>query len=107
MKEVIISILLIHGVIHLIGFAKAFHVDGIDQFEEDISKVFGLGWLLTCLLLISSAILLLINNPTWIDMSLLGITFSQILIMRYWIDAKTGMIINLILLVAIVINFNT
>ena len=28
------------------------------------------------------------------------------LIIRYWIDAKTGMLVNLMLLVAILINFN-
>lgn len=107
MREIIITILLIHGIIHLVGFAKAFHVDGIDQFDEEISKLFGIAWLLTSLILVSSAILLLVNNSFWVTFSIIGIVLSQILIIRYWIDAKTGMLVNLILLVAMLINFNT
>lgn len=104
-KEIIVGISLIHGIIHLIGFAKAFHVDGIDQFDEDISKIYGFGWLLACGLFIVSAILLLLENWTWVIGAIGAVIISQSLIHRYWLDAKTGSIINLILIAAILIYF--
>lgn len=63
----------------------------------------GLIWLGASLMLISAAILYVIDHPHWWLFAFSGIVISQILIVIFWTDAKFGSIPNaLILLVAIV-----
>lgn len=57
MKIVFVIILFIHGLIHFMGFAKAFHFGNLAQFTKDIPKPMGLLWLLTGLLFIVSALI--------------------------------------------------
>jgi hypothetical protein len=44
------GIVFIHGVIPLMGFAKAFGFSRMDQLTKDISKPMGLVWLLAAIL---------------------------------------------------------
>lgn len=98
--------MIIHGIIHLIGFAKAYGVGGIDQFSENIPKTLGLLWLTTSIMFIASAVLILLNTWWWLPLTLFSVTVSQILILRFWLDAKTGTIVNILLVVAILIHYN-
>jgi hypothetical protein len=54
---IVFAFLLLHGIIHLLGFAKAYHFGNVNQLTIDISKPVGLLWLLTSILFILSAIL--------------------------------------------------
>ena len=105
-KEFIIILLIIHGAIHLLGFAKGFGVKELDQFENMISKPYGLLWLLCAILFIASALLLLIGISFWIIVAIGAVLLSQALIIRFWLDAKTGAVINAILIIAIIVYFN-
>jgi ssRNA-specific RNase YbeY (16S rRNA maturation enzyme) len=49
-KAVFISIIIIHGLIHLMGFAKSFGLLRITELSQDISKPLGLLWLLSAIL---------------------------------------------------------
>lgn len=46
----LLAVILFHGLIHLIGFAKAFHYAKIDPLTQDISNPMGILWLVTALL---------------------------------------------------------
>ena len=105
-KEVIIVLLLVHGIIHLVGFAKGFGVSEIDQFSAQVTRKFGTLWLAASILLLISATFFLLGNSFWIPLVILSLCLSQILIVKYWFDAKTGTIINAFLAIAIVIYFN-
>lgn len=50
MKYVFAFIVLVHGLIHLMGFSKAFGVGQITSLTRDISKQTGAIWLLAALL---------------------------------------------------------
>ncbi|MFM8759400.1 MAG: hypothetical protein ACKODS_07640, partial [Methylophilaceae bacterium] len=52
------SIIAVHGLIHLIGFAEAFRLMPTAQFTKNISKPVGVAWLLACVLFLAGGVLL-------------------------------------------------
>ncbi len=104
MRILIFLLILVHGLIHLIGFAKAFQLAGLNQITIPVSRLSGLVWLLTALFLILAAALYLFQVKTWWIPGVLGVLLSVILVLNYWTDSKWGMIPNLILLVVLFVN---
>lgn len=96
--DIVIALLLtIHGIIHLLGFLKAFHIAEIEELREPISKSSGIIWLFTFLVFLFTAILFLIEIRLWLGTGFLGILLSQALILMTWKDAKFGSIPNFFL----------
>ncbi len=58
-------IVIVHGLIHLMGFIKAFKLAEINQLTQNISKPTGLLWLLSALLFITLLIVFLLNKDWW------------------------------------------
>lgn len=100
----IIFISIFHGLIHLMGFAKAFKLAEIKELTLPISKPAGLIWLLSALIFVVSAALLWGNQDMWWLVAVAGIVLSQILIFMYWRDAKFGTIANGIILLAVIFS---
>jgi hypothetical protein len=107
LKYILNFIILIHGLIHFIGFAKAFNCGNIPQITKEISKPFGLLWLGTAILFIVAAVLFLLKKDAWLLIGFLAVLVSQILISMVWNDAKFGSIANIIILVAIILNYGS
>lgn len=105
MKTAIIVILFLHGLIHLIGFVKAFGLAEISELTQPISRIWGLFWLFTAILLILTGVLYWMNLETWWIPAITGIILSQILVFAFWQDARFGSIPNLIILIFIVSGF--
>ena len=97
MKIVFSLILIIHGLVHVLGFLKAFRFVEISQLSQHISKPIGLFWLLSGILFLLAAKQFMQNN-VWFYTTIVAIIISQVLIFLYWRDAKFGSIINLIIL---------
>ncbi len=97
MKTVLIILLALHGTIHLMGFAKAFDILPVKPLNQYISKTFGILWLTASLLCFTCVLLILINIGEWWLVGLTAILVSQILIIRFWKDAKFGTIANVII----------
>jgi hypothetical protein len=108
MLELILGFILIaHGMIHLIGFKKAFHsgsyqVNSI-EISSEITKPLGIAWLIVTLLFITSAFLLFLENDHWWFPALTANLFSQALISKAWDEAWPGTVVNIIILAAILI----
>ncbi|MCX6305026.1 MAG: hypothetical protein NT040_08665 [Bacteroidetes bacterium] len=107
MKIFLFIILVFHGLIHLMGFVKAFNLAEIDQLTQPITRTSGVFWLLTMALLAVAAILLLSGKGIWWMPATLAILFSQVLVIQSWQDAKFGTAINVVLLVAVIIGYGT
>ena len=105
MKTAIIFIILLHGLIHLMGFVKAFDLAEVSELTLPISRSWGLLWFLTALTLILSGGLWMLNVSTWWIPAIIGVILSQILVFTFWQDARFGSIPNLILLIVIVSGF--
>ena len=91
-------IILMHGLIHFMGFAKAFGYGNITQITKEVPKTEGIFWLLTAFIFIIATILFLLKKDAWIITSIIAVMISQILIFLVWKDAKFGTIANIIIL---------
>ncbi|MFN7117227.1 MAG: DUF6544 family protein [Saprospiraceae bacterium] len=100
-----VIILLLHALIHIMGFVKAFKLADIQQLTLPISKTAGMLWLLSALLFIITIVLLIIKNDMWWMVAIPAVVLSQLLIFQVWQDAKYGTIINIITAVAIIIGY--
>lgn len=99
MKAILAGLLALHGFIHLLGFAKAFHLAEVSQLTQPVSKPLGVMWLLATLLFLSTLILLVLSKATWWIPAVAALTLSQLLICTNWHDAKFGTLANLLLLI--------
>lgn len=107
MKIALTLLSIIHGLIHFMGFSKAFNLGNRVQFTKEISKPVGLLWLLTGLLFMASASLILFKKDSWPLPAIIAVIISQTLIFTVWKDAKFGTIANAVLLTVAIITFAT
>ena len=106
MLRILLAIfILFHGIIHFLGFAKAFSLIEIPQLQRSIAKTVGIFWLLALLLFLLTFALILAQKTGWIYPAFTGIVISQILIFSSWSDAKYGTIANVIILLTLVITY--
>jgi hypothetical protein len=99
-KSIFSFIVLIHGLIHLLGFFKAFDIGDVNQLSTAISKPAGLIWLIVAVLFLTTALTYFMNYSLWPFLALIAALVSQFLIYTAWGDAKFGTIANLIVLLA-------
>jgi hypothetical protein len=95
-------VLVVHGLIHLMGFAKAFGYAQLPQFTLPISRTMGALWLLAAVLMLAAA-----AAPArlfW-PVGLAALVVSQGVIVASWRDARFGTLANVLLLVVVVYGF--
>ncbi|MBT8280139.1 MAG: hypothetical protein KJO16_01075 [Muriicola sp.] len=102
MKLLLTIILLVHGLIHLLGFLKAFELGEYPMLTAHIGRTQGFVWLLACLFMIATAFAFYFNQRLWPWLGLLALIISQILIVVLWPDAKYGSWMNLLLLLLVI-----
>jgi len=107
MRIILIILIIIHGIIHLFGFFKAFGISEFNAISQPISKTFGIIWLLTFVLFAITTALSIAQSNYWWIIGIIGVILSQFLIINYWSDAKFGTILNLIILVSTIIAYST
>ena len=93
----------IHGLIHLLGPAKAFGWADVRQLRIPISPLGGALWLAAAILLTGAAIGFALGAHWWWWLGLTGIALSQVLITQSWSDAKFGTIANLVIAIPLVL----
>ena len=103
MRTAFTILLLLHGLIHLFGFLKAFNLTEMKELTLPISKPWGVLWLNTTILFVVVAILYFLKIDSWWILAFATILLSQIVVIVFWKDAKFGTIANVLtLLVALV-----
>lgn len=107
LKYLFAFIILMHGLIHFMGFAKAYGYGDMKQLTLPISKPAGSLWMLTAFLFTAAAVLFLLKKESWMWIAFPAILLSQLLISMVWKDAKWGTIANVILLVVAILSFTT
>jgi len=107
LKYILSFVIIIHGLIHFMGFAKAFNYGNITQISKEISKPSGVLWLLTAFLFIATTILFFLKKDAWLFFGITAVIISQILIFTVWKEAKFGTIANIIILVAVILNWGS
>jgi len=107
MRIALTILIVIHGIIHLFGFFKAFGISEFNSISQTISKTCGNFWFLTFLLFAITTILILVHSDYWLLSGFLAVTISQVLIFNYWSDAKFGTVANVIILLATIIGYSS
>ena len=105
LKIFLLILLFIHGMIHILGFLKAFQLAEINQLTQNISKPMGIFWLIALLLFLVTVIQLINNNDLWWITALAAVILSQVLIILFWQDAKFGTIANIIILLSVIAGY--
>lgn len=94
----------LHGLIHILGFVKAFQLAEVSQLTQSIAKPAGLLWLAAAMLFVATIVFFLLDTAWWWMIATLAIVLSQVLIVMSWQDAKFGTIANLTTLVVVVLS---
>lgn len=107
MKVTFLIITLLHGLIHILGFLKAFGIREIKEMTLPISKTMGILWLLVTILFLIYGFTIIVNSKySWI-IGLVAIIISQFIIIYFWTDAKFGSIPNILILLVVLFSFGT
>jgi hypothetical protein len=107
LRWVFIAVIFFHGLIHLMGFAKAFGFGTFEQLTKPITRPVGLLWLLAAVLVLAAVVLFLFKQSAWWMAGLAAVALSQLLIITAWRDARFGSIANLILLLPALVAFGS
>ncbi len=102
MRLFLLVLLVVHGLIHLMGFAKAFGLGDKLPLTQPIARPLGLAWLLASLGFVAAALLFGLHVESWWWVGAPALVLSQALIMTSWRDARAGTLVNLILLLPLV-----
>ena len=105
MRIAFLILVIIHGLIHLLGFVKAYELSEIKALTQPISKTFGAVWLIAFIMLSISALLFVFRNSNWWMFGAIAVLISQFLIIYFWQDARAGTIPNIIILIAVIIGY--
>ena len=104
-RIVVATVFVLHGLIHLFGFAKAFGYADLPLLGNTISEPIGLLWLAAALLCLAVAVALFLAPRWWWVVGALAVVTSQVVIVLAWSDAMVGTVANLLLLVAVAYGF--
>jgi hypothetical protein len=101
MRAALAAFLVIHGLIHLLGAAKAFGWADLPQLTQPVSPAAGVVWFAAAGLFLSSAATLFLWPSGWWVIAALAVGVSTAAIIPSWTDAKAGALANAIVLVAL------
>jgi hypothetical protein len=101
MRWIPIVLIGVHGLIHLLGFAKAFGYADLPQLTQPISRAWGLAWLAAAVLVTTSAAMLGAGARSYWIAGGVGLVLSQAVIFSAWGDASAGTVANVLLLLVV------
>jgi hypothetical protein len=98
-------LLVLHGLIHLLGVAKAFGWAELPQLTQSISPILGALWLASALLFVATAVSFVAWPRGWWLIGAGAVAISMLAIVPSWTDAKVGALANGIVVVGLVFGF--
>jgi uncharacterized protein DUF6544 len=105
MKVLFAVFLILHGLIHLMGAAKAFGLADLPQLTQHIGRPAGILWLLAAVLFLVTAVCLFTWPRWWWVAGAVAVVVSQVVIASSWSDARYGTIANVIVLAGVALGF--
>ena len=99
MKLLLAALLALHGLVHLLGFVKAFGLAPVAQLQQPVSRPLGVLWLLAALAFVAAAALLFVAPRWWWLAAAPAVLLSQVLILTAWGDARFGTVANVLVAV--------
>jgi len=97
LRTIFFIVVVLHGLIHFMGFLKAYEFADITAITKEISKPMGILWLTAGFFMIVFAFLFIFKKDLWVYVALAAIVFSQALILFHWQETKFGTIVNILI----------
>jgi hypothetical protein len=107
MRWIVAVLLALHGLIHLMGFAKAYGYAKLPLLIQPISREMGLLWLAAGFLAIASATMIVARPRSFWIVGAVALVMSQAVILSAWRDAWAGTVVNVVLLLAVAYGWFT
>lgn len=104
MRTLLLIMILAHGLLHVLGFVKAFKLADLPQLTRPISRTNGVLWLVAAILFIVCGILFYVYHESWWMVGIASVIISEYVIIRDWEDAGLGTTLNITILVIAVIG---
>ena len=101
MRWVLVALLGVHGLIHVMGFAKAFGYADLPQLTQPISREWGVVWLVAACLVMTGTAMLGAGVRSYWMVGAVALVVSQVVIFSAWHDAWAGTAANAILLLVV------
>lgn len=113
LRFAIVFLLLIHGLIHLLGFVSQWHLATVSPMtgkpliplSAGLSRLTGLGWLLACVGFALASVAYWFRSDGWIALTLGCVILSQALIIVYWPDARAGTVANVLIVLVLGLSY--
>ncbi|MDO9021894.1 MAG: hypothetical protein Q8S73_03180 [Deltaproteobacteria bacterium] len=100
-------VMVVHGLIHLMGFLKAFGLAALPQLARPISRPMGVVWLLAALTTLAAVVALFAWPRGWWLLGAAALLLSQAAVIGAWSDARFGTLANVLLLVGVLYGYLT
>jgi hypothetical protein len=107
MEFLYISIIIIHGFFHFLGFLKAFNLVAFNHLNLKISKPAGIAFLVDFVIFGFLILMYAYHNTNWWVYGIIGTLISQLLLIAHWKTAKYGTIGNIIIIWPCLLAFAT
>ncbi len=104
MRSLFVAFLVLHGLIHLMGFAKAYGFAELPQLRLPISPQAGVAWLVAALLFIATGVCVYAVPRWWWAVGACALLVSTAVIWSSWADARAGAVANIVVLVAVIVG---
>lgn len=98
------ALVILHGLLHLLGFVKAFQLGAVPQLSLPISRFWGVLWLIATILFLAYAVAYISRYPLAWLIGFTALIISQTLIIVFWQDASFGSLANLIILLVLLVS---
>lgn len=113
MRIAFVVIVVLHGLIHLLGFVKAFGLAEVPQLTGATTVALGPGWvrpigalwLAAAALIVGAAVMLALGMDGWWRIGAIGLVLSQALIVYAWRDARAGTLANVVLALGVTLGW--
>jgi hypothetical protein len=107
MRWFLAGLLALHGLVHLMGSAKAFGYAELPQLTQPISRPMGFAWLAAAMLVVLSAWAMVAWPHRFWIVGAVAFVVSQAVILDAWRDARAGTIVNVVLLLVVAYGWLT
>lgn len=98
-RAILIMVVLLHGLLHLLGFYRSFSKAGIIRLPGYVPRSHGWLWLICTVLFLLTGFLIIFNVQGWIYFMIAALIISQALIFLSWSEAGYGSVVNILLLI--------
>lgn len=106
MKLILFLLITAHGLLHVLGFVKAFKLAPFTQMPHPITKVNGMFWLTAACLMVSCGLMFFLEIDGWWTFGIISVVVSQYVIIKDWSDAGLGTTINILLLIISILGLS-